>query len=200
VKHFNSILIPNWIEQAILANDKSLADVINYDVMRAILSPEDVLYLLQFQQLNTASFDNSVLGSSIENLSSYWRSNTECPEEVETLTNIAYNSVNNYEAFTSGILTRFSTAAVLGAEDKVFEIHDLSKNLSNSELTYAIVFGQNSLSTEAVNTMSLQTKYDLTESLLKALYSRLPTVQVALLPITKQYIELMKIRVNTNAL
>lgn len=195
---FKTLLVPDWIERALRAQHKGLSDLCDYDTVRELLSPEDVLYLLKFQNLNTATFEGGVLGANLYHLSSIWSENTKNPEELNTLVAIAQKSVDQYDTFIKELLTRFSTASVPGTLSTAFEIHDLSKDCGPDQILYAICLGADCLNADPINTISAENQYELTQAMVKALYARLPVTEVVLLPVSKHYVELLKNRINLN--
>lgn len=204
MKHFSSILIPNWIEQIILSNDMSHADVLDYKKVREVLSPQDVQYLLKFQNLNLTNFKAEVFGASSTNLHSAWSLTAqEHGPELDAHYRIALVDINKYETFLTSLVTRFQTASVLGESGEDFTFHNLKKSIASPEVdVFAIVLGEGVLGKEGsmlTNLMSNELQFTMTEEFLKQLYAVLPTSQVLLLPISRQYVELMRTRVNNSA-
>lgn len=204
MKHFSSILIPNWIEQIILSNDLAHADVMDYKKVREVLSPQDVQYLLKFQNLNLTNFKAEVFGASTHNLHSIWSATAqEHGPELSSHYQIALVDINKYETFLTSLVTRFQTASVLGESGEDFTFHNLKKSIAAPEVDiFAVVLGEGVLGKEGsalTNLMSNELQFTMTEEFLKQLYAVLPTSQVLLLPISRQYVELMRTRVNNSA-
>lgn len=172
------ILIPFWVEKALKRNKLSLKDILDYQLVRKILSLEDLAGLISFQQSNSLEvfngFYNGVLLSSWEKTSGHLKA--ELGSAV-----IPLSDSEEVKKYVSMRITSPNTSEDINGDD-LYKIIDIERN------TFCIVFKEG-FTQLALSSFDVQLNF--IRNILKVFYVYHSVDVVSKQPMFKYYIEML---------